>query len=569
MWEEPTMNRPTLLLASTLCLGIVLALMALGRSPARAADITITKHNLSSSGPGTVKSSSGAVCLFCHTPHASNPIAPLWNRNDPGTYYQTYESSTLKATVGQPTGSSRLCLSCHDGTIALTQTYNSRNAPGGPTVYISAADRGYIGTDLSDDHPISFGFDASLAISKGELRHPSTLPVELPLDHNGQLQCTTCHDAHDDTYGQFLRMDNRQSRMCRTCHEISGWDTSSHAQSPALLSSSTWDNWDNLRVASVRDAACETCHRPHSAGGRQRLLRHEAEESNCINCHDGSVANTNIASAMQQISAHPVQQTTGVHDPTERPSSMREHVECADCHDPHQVRQGTAATFAPDIKPSMRGASGVTGSGQELAQASYEYQVCYKCHAQQNVATEIVSRTSGTNDIADEFSPVNMSYHPVESQGRNLDVPSLLQSYRTTDQIYCSDCHSSSNPSYGKGPHGSAYRPLLASNYTTGSIVSESPHAYALCYKCHSRASILGDQSFDEHNKHIVDEQAPCSVCHDPHGVRENANLINFDRNVVAPSARTGTGPTYSDLGNGRGSCVLLCHGEDHDGSED
>ena len=50
-----------------------------------------TKHNLSASGPGPIKAlGETEICKFCHTPHAANPIAPLWNRADPGTYYQTY-----------------------------------------------------------------------------------------------------------------------------------------------------------------------------------------------------------------------------------------------------------------------------------------------------------------------------------------------------------------------------------------------------------------------------------------------------------------------------------------------
>ena len=116
----------------------------------------------------------------------------------------------------------------HDGTIALTQTYNPRNAPTG-TIYISAQDRGYIGTDLSDDHPISLEYTSSVAAAKGQLIDPSTLPKHLPLDKQGMLQCTTCHNPHDDRYGNFLRMSNARSAMCRTCHVVDGWIASAHA----------------------------------------------------------------------------------------------------------------------------------------------------------------------------------------------------------------------------------------------------------------------------------------------------------------------------------------------------
>ena len=77
--------------------------------------IFTTKHNLAISGPGTVKAlTETQICKFCHTPHNARPQAPLWNRNNAGGPYTLYSSSTLNATLGQPDGSSILCLSCHD-----------------------------------------------------------------------------------------------------------------------------------------------------------------------------------------------------------------------------------------------------------------------------------------------------------------------------------------------------------------------------------------------------------------------------------------------------------------------
>lgn len=549
--------------AVLIVIGISVASAQIGSS---GSNVAATKHNLTASGPGTVKvGSQSDVCLFCHTPHAASPAAPLWNREHSGAYYQTYESTTLVATVGQPSGSSRLCLSCHDGTIGLAQTFNPNNA-GGSTVYISASDRGYIGTDLRDDHPISFTYNASLAATKGQLRDPATLPPELPLDHNQQLQCTTCHDPHDDQFGHFLRMDNRESQMCVTCHQMEDWSTSAHAVSTATLRNATGDDWDNLRanILTVRDAGCASCHRPHSAGGRQRLLRHEAEENNCLNCHDGSVAQTNIDSVIQSISNHGTRQTTGVHDPTENPLTMPKHAECVDCHNPHRTGTGTAQ--APFVKPAMAGVSGLSSTGSFIASAPYEYQVCYKCHSRQNFAEPLVERYIGSDNIADDFSPSNASYHPVEAQGRNTQVPSLLQPYTTSSMIYCTDCHGNDNPSGPKGPHGSVYRPLLVREYVTVGDPMETPQTYALCYQCHSRTSILANESFSRHRHYIEELRTPCSVCHDPHGVAsaDATNLMNFDRARVFPAAG-GQGPEFRDTGIFSGNCTLTCHSFSHE----
>jgi len=545
--------------------------MSLAPADEIGSSVTDTKHNLTSQGPGPIKVAGETdVCKFCHTPHSANPIAPLWNRHDVGTYYQTYKSSTLVARVGQPSGSSRLCLSCHDGTIALTQTYNSRNAPSG-SIFISSRDKGYIGTDLSDDHPISFAYDSALATEKGTLLQPAALPKHLALDRNNQLQCTTCHDAHMNKYGKFLTMSNSESAMCRTCHIYKGWNTSSHATSAASLGSlkTLW----GTKASTVRQAACGACHKPHTAGGRQRLMRYEAEEDNCLSCHNGSVAKTNIAAEIDKISFHPVRKTTGVHDPVEDYQTMRKHVECADCHNPHRTGAARRGNKAPFIKNAMAGATGISTSGNTAVEATYEYEVCYKCHSGRGtVRSPLVDRVIVNTNVADEFSPRNPSFHPVEAKGRNTNVPSLTQKFRSTSRVYCTDCHGSdSGASRASGPHGSRFSPLLVRQYTTADNTRESPTAYALCYGCHTRTSILGNRSFSQHNNHITTRNAPCSACHDPHGVsatqvsgRSGTHLINFDRDIVKPSKTTSRGPVFVDRGTFRGSCTLNCHGEEH-----
>ena len=90
-------------------------------------DVRNTKHNLSVTGPGPVKAQTETqVCVFCHTPHAAEnlPGAPLWNRRQSNATYTPYTSKSLEANAlelaNAPGGSSKLCLSCHDGTMAMS-----------------------------------------------------------------------------------------------------------------------------------------------------------------------------------------------------------------------------------------------------------------------------------------------------------------------------------------------------------------------------------------------------------------------------------------------------------------
>ena len=190
-----------------------------------------TAHNLSVSGHGTVRAvSESRVCVFCHTSHTAAFQAPLWNREDPGGTFQMYWSETMdaygsSAEAPQPNGSSKLCLSCHDGTIALGSTVASGRIEmaGGITTMPSTSDS-FLGRDLSGDHPVSFTVTDHLVTTnnaKGDVPLRSATEMRnhplVRLDEKSRIQCTTCHDPHRDPYGDFL-LTAKPGELCTACH---------------------------------------------------------------------------------------------------------------------------------------------------------------------------------------------------------------------------------------------------------------------------------------------------------------------------------------------------------------
>lgn len=161
------------------------------------------------------------ICIFCHTPHSALPQTTLWNRSNPSVIFGRYSSSSLMirrisaAQYGEPNGSSRLCLSCHDGVTAggipLGAVLN------GPPINMGVNDR-ITGIALFDankiktgHHPISFVYsDQVLTAIKTDpdkalqnYKQPSIAQVKL--DSARRMQCTTCHNPHqnqstEDTY---------------------------------------------------------------------------------------------------------------------------------------------------------------------------------------------------------------------------------------------------------------------------------------------------------------------------------------------------------------------------------
>ncbi len=552
---------------------LALALSSLLSAAAPGQGIISSSHNLSASGPGPVRATAESqICVFCHTPHGGRSQAPLWNRHDSQAAYIPYNSPSLLASPGQPTGASKLCLSCHDGTVAMGDLVSGPSVAfaGSPTM---PPGRGLIGTDLRDDHPISFNFYESLAQAGGRIASPAGWDPRVRLDQNSMLQCTTCHDPHNDQWGRFLVMPNQESALCRQCHQYPLFALTPHADSTQRWNGAGVDPWPHTDYPDVRANACLNCHRSHHAPGAETLLSSAREEEVCFTCHNGNVASYNLEAVFQKFSAHPVARQSGVHQSGESPLAAYDHVECADCHNPHRARRSPAQP--PLVMGALEGVSGIDIAGSPLAEARYEYEVCFKCHAREEApAFAAIERQVQSFNLRREFSPSSPSFHPVAVPGRNPDVPSLLPPLNEASMIYCGDCHGHDGEAPqligSAGPHGSSFPTLLKRQYRTGDEVAESPTAYALCYGCHSRESILANQSFPAHSRHIQQQRVSCAVCHDPHGIDQvrgsalnNAHLINFDLSVVRPDPASGR-LEYRSLGPRAGECFLSCHGSVH-----
>lgn len=558
--------------------GLIAAPLMLLHSFAGAQSIANTKHNLSTSGPGSVKATSESeVCIFCHAPHNARKIGPLWNRTDPGTTYTPYNSSTLHASVGQPDGSSIMCLSCHDGTIALGKIYNSNSIISFGSTTTMPAGKTNLGTNLADDHPISFLYDASLASVNGELKTPAAITQPVSLDKDGKMQCTSCHDAHDNTYSNFLVTSNQSSALCYSCHEKSYWSGSSHYLSTKTWSGSGPNPWFHSNYTTVAENACENCHAPHTAGGSNRIMNYRTEEDNCLNCHNGNVAAKNVQAQFAKTYKHNVYGYTAVHDENENPMVSTKHVECEDCHNPHAVNNNSAT--APFVKGNMTGVKGIDINGSPVSPSQYEYQVCFKCHSDNQVVQRYTPRYRGVGNNRLDFSPVNVSYHPVAAAGQNTTMTSLLPPLTTSSQIYCSDCHASDGNGSPAGPHGSSNIAILKYAYDTarfpmlggGWTSTDLGMHWPLCFQCHNLTTVTNihsniGASGTSTGGHFL-KYTGCNTCHDPHGYDGSLGvnggtsasafekLLNFDTTVIRPNAANGK---MIDVPNRK--CYFVCH---------
>jgi predicted CXXCH cytochrome family protein len=536
--------------------GTLLVLGLLGWTASGVADIASTKHNLSATGTGTYKAATETrLCVFCHVMHNADPAVPLWNHQQSAATYIPYGSNTLAtAQPGQPTGASRLCLTCHDGTVALGGVKNVLGSS--VPVVISGLEAlltgsGNLGTDLRDDHPISFTYDAALTVQNPELVSPAALTGMIKPDGNSQLQCTSCHDPHSGQYPKFLHVGYTDgagygSPLCRTCHNKMYWSTvpnMSHREQTRQWNGAGLNPWHvpghnlaNDPNSTNKANGCESCHQSHNAAvGATRILKQDGKSGVCLVCHNGNVVSStkNIDASMNRMYGHPSKNPAdaGRHNPKrmsdgkvrEDPADLaNRHAVCEDCHNPHAVSPGVSPSIPNPtnnlaaavskgvwgVQPTWPGLWGQVTSYSLVPDVQYQYQLCLKCHSYYAFGASPPPDPYGmvaggvNTDQALEFNPNNPSYHPVVTTGKNTFTmtvggtpynysSSLIGGMTPSSTMTCSECHSDTNPVFlgPKGPHGSDVWPILWGTYDGSTGVSGTEDH--LCYTCH-KASVYG-----------------------------------------------------------------------------
>lgn len=272
-------------LSRLLALGLALLLPAL----ASAQGIRDTKHDLSTSSIDTtadrVKATvANEICVFCHAPHSAQSTQLVWNHTlstitsvswgddlDGNPLSATTEGTTLPGTLK---GSSRRCLSCHDGSVAIGDVSNPPGNTTGPIdvdgplgaldgddsfadgYYAQVATNTAGAVDMAGNHPISIpyagesaynGIDSSATAdgTPGNYYQTTTVGCVSPsgvcttapttdsrdgaavnlipnvsgTTTNVGIECGSCHEPHNRyNYAPFLRVTSDASGLCRSCH---------------------------------------------------------------------------------------------------------------------------------------------------------------------------------------------------------------------------------------------------------------------------------------------------------------------------------------------------------------
>ena len=179
------------------------------------------------------------LCRVCHVPHDHNLAQAygnrglLWNHAVSSATYTMYSSATLDGSIEtQPTGYSKMCLGCHDGTVGI-DTYGKYT--GGVIMMEDYNFNAIIpGTnfagDLQSTHPISIVYDPSLDPGLHPVSNVmgGSGTIEDILENGELVQCSSCHDVHDQpgesVFGTPLLRVNQSaltgtaSGLCLTCH---------------------------------------------------------------------------------------------------------------------------------------------------------------------------------------------------------------------------------------------------------------------------------------------------------------------------------------------------------------
>ncbi len=552
-------------------------------------------HDMTPMGKSPIKGRVSGSCLYCHAPHSAmaGPMTPLWNQQLSVQTYSNYSSTTYHQTgfqppIGSPT---KLCLSCHDGTVAPGQTV----AFGKLIMTGSMKATSKFGGDLRSSHPVSMKtplvdspvLNAGLSSSPANTADPQVKLVK------GTVECSTCHDPHvqrkDVIVQDFLVRDNSGGALCLACHDptrvvngnvnyLGGWAVSAHAKATNTTSNQPYVGG----YGTVATNACTSCHMPHNAAGPARLLRGNDEQrvwrATTADQRDPAAPNVFVEFAKTVIR---LPSGTNTHDRTESDVlNNNRHATCVDCHNPHASSPVSSFAAPPAIRPSQNSVVGISAADSltVLKPAINQYENCLRCHGasagkttdkkfgylpvwaasagdplnivpqfaaactlqpscyprskQRSAATQpaYADAQSGRNHSGPQYGRTH-PLHRLPQQRRQSGVRWALAPTVRTDRSTCT-CSNVTMNSVRRPAPGQA----IVNLFPSPDLTANGP--YALCAKCHDLNQILANTSFSEHARHINDGFS-CSTCHTA------AAMVFFF------AARTATSP-------GRGSSILM-----------
>jgi len=452
------------------------------------ATIVNTKHNLSiSNTAGTIKAQTETeICVFCHVPHGAAPLGkPLWNRSMPTSNYIMYTSDYLKrlnypeptltsglgSANNTPGALSRQCLSCHDGTIAVGAVHKIETKYLSGQIAMNGVDANgaipntstkYIGTNLTNHHPVGFEYNPNISVNfdvgtrPSELKDPPDSPIKL-FTYGGSryIECSSCHNPHTENK-MFLRVNTgvnhgqNVKNTCISCHDKTSGNPTIHQVTSIPYTDAEVIN--KYGTSSPADLFCANCHTPHNGEGKPYLFR-KVEQQTCFQgagssvsvtpCHgDGAVGGVNIERILNKQYAHPVNTIDGVHTNLDAlfgydlaGSEMQDtngvggvsfgtnkHAECMDCHNPHKTGKNAhvpANKWYPDVPTNavsdvLRNVTGVEpiwpsewtqpDTFSTLESSTKEYQICFKCHSYWGLGTA----SGGVSNFPSLSDPFNV-----------------------------------------------------------------------------------------------------------------------------------------------------------------
>ncbi len=204
------------------------------------------------------------LCTYCHTPHKAAQTLLLWNHTlSQNTFFWSDATTTMGGTL-LPTistawsGPTKLCLSCHDGSVAVAdllwfnaQAWQGANALSTFTLSrVPAFQTATTSGDLAGNHPVAFPYpyngspNSYNGVTTGNrvilteyVDDPTASGIRLfndvglavsagPVSGHTGMECSTCHDPHNGPTVQDLYLirgklgGSDTHYICLMCHKM-------------------------------------------------------------------------------------------------------------------------------------------------------------------------------------------------------------------------------------------------------------------------------------------------------------------------------------------------------------